>query len=179
MINAIKMASDFVARLPKNEWSPETTSGREGFVHPVAIQGGLEEATVQFILRDHDTIKMDSYADRLTRIADEVMTENKGAAYRAERSEQYRNMKEKLSDVPFVADYAVQAMEKAGIQPRRAIIRGGTDGSRLSFMGVPCPNLFTGEMAIHSKHEFVSVQDMEKAVKTLIELVQIWEKHEA
>jgi tripeptide aminopeptidase len=178
MINAIKLASDFVAGLPKNEWSPETTSGREGFVHPVAIQGGLEEATVQFILRDHDTIKMDSYADRLTMIADEVIAENKGAAYRAERSEQYRNMKEKLIDVPFVADYAVQAMEKAGVQPRRAIIRGGTDGSRLSFMGVPCPNLFTGEMAIHSKHEFVSVQDMEKSVKTLIELVQIWEKHE-
>lgn len=179
MINAIKLASAFVSRLPKEEWSPETTSGREGFVHPVSIHGGLEEATVQFILRDHDTIKMDSYADRLTRIADEVIAENKGAAYRAERSEQYRNMKEKLSDVPFVADYAVQAMEKAGVQPRRAIIRGGTDGSRLSFMGVPCPNLFTGEMAIHSKHEFVSVQDMEKSVKTLIELVQIWEKHEA
>jgi tripeptide aminopeptidase len=86
-------------------------------------------------------------------------------------------MKEILKDVPFVADYAVQAMEKVGITPKRAIIRGGTDGSRLSFMGLPCPNLFTGEMAIHSKHEFVSVQDMQKAVKTLVELIQIWEKH--
>jgi tripeptide aminopeptidase len=138
----------------------------------------LEEATVQFILRDHDTEKMNSYANRLISIADEVMAEFPGSAYRFDRSDQYRNMKEKLVDVPFVTDYAVQAMERAGVQPRRAIIRGGTDGSRLSFMGVPCPNLFTGEMAIHSKHEFVSVQDMEKSVKTLIELVQIWEKHE-
>jgi tripeptide aminopeptidase len=179
MVNAIKLASAFVSRLPKEEWSPETTSGREGFVHPVSIQGGLEEATVQFILRDHDTEKMNSYANRLITIADEVMAEFPGAAYRCERSEQYRNMKEKLVEVPFVTEYAVQAMERAGVQPRRAIIRGGTDGSRLSFMGVPCPNLFTGEMAIHSKHEYVSVQDMEKAVATLSELVQIWEKHEA
>ena len=179
MVNAIKLASAFVSRLPKEEWSPETTSGREGFVHPVSIQGGLEEATVQFILRDHDTEKMNSYANRLITIADEVMAEFPGAAYRCERSEQYRNMKEKLVEVPFVTEYAVQAMERAGVQPRRAIIRGGTDGSRLSFMGVPCPNLFTGEMAIHSKHEYVSVQDMEKAVATLRELAQIWEKHEA
>ncbi|MFM7758689.1 MAG: peptidase T [Crocinitomicaceae bacterium] len=178
MINAIKLASAFVSRLPKEEWSPETTSGREGFVHPVSIQGGLEEATVQFILRDHDTEKMNSYADKLTRIANEVLTDFPGAHYRADRSEQYRNMKEKLVDVPFVTEYAVQAMERAGVQPRRAIIRGGTDGSRLSFMGVPCPNLFTGEMAIHSKHEYVSVQDMEKAVESLVELIQIWERHE-
>jgi tripeptide aminopeptidase len=179
MVNAIKLASAFVSRLPKEEWSPETTSGRDGFVHPVSIQGGLEEATVQFILRDHDTEKMNSYANRLISIADEVMAEFPGAAYRFDRSEQYRNMKEKLVDVPFVTEYAAQAMKRAGVQPRRAIIRGGTDGSRLSFMGVPCPNLFTGEMAIHSKHEYVSVQDMEKAVATLRELAQIWEKHEA
>jgi len=179
MVNAIKLASAFVSRLPKEEWSPETTSGRDGFVHPVSIQGGLEEATVQFILRDHDTEKMNSYANRLISIADEVMAEFPGAAYRFDRSEQYRNMKEKLVDVPFVTEYAAHAMKRAGVQPRRAIIRGGTDGSRLSFMGVPCPNLFTGEMAIHSKHEYVSVQDMEKAVATLRELAQIWEKHEA
>ena len=91
--------------------------------------------------------------------------------------EQYRNMKEILETVPFVNEYAVQAIQKAGIEPRKMIIRGGTDGSRLSFMGLPCPNLFTGEMAIHSKHEYVSVQDMQKAVDTMIELVQIWEKH--
>ena len=100
-----------------------------------------------------------------------------GSTYTFEVTEQYRNMKEILKDIPFVTDYAVQAMEKVGITPNRAIIRGGTDGSRLSFMGLPCPNIFTGEMAIHSKHEFVSVQDMQKAVKTLVELIQIWEKH--
>ena len=100
-----------------------------------------------------------------------------GSSVEYQTSEQYRNMKEILDTVPFVNEYAVQAIEKAGIEAKKMIIRGGTDGSRLSFIGLPCPNLFTGEMAIHSKHEFVSVQDMQKAVDTMIELVQIWEKH--
>jgi tripeptide aminopeptidase len=177
MINAIKLASELVDSLPKERWSPETTSHREGFVHPVSIEGGLEKATVQFIIRDHETSKLTEYENELNRLANQVIQNNPGATFTSEITEQYRNMKEILKDVPFVADYAVQAMEKAGITPKRAIIRGGTDGSRLSFMGLPCPNLFTGEMAIHSKHEFVSVQDMQKAVKTLVELIQIWEKH--
>lgn len=177
MINAIKLASEFIDSLPRNRWSPETTSHREGFVHPVSIDGGLEKATVQFIIRDHETSKLAEYEDELKRLANEVIQNYPGSSFSSEVSEQYRNMKEILKEVPFVTDYAVQAMEKVGITPRRAIIRGGTDGSRLSFMGLPCPNLFTGEMAIHSKHEFVSVQDMQKAVKTLVELIQIWEKH--
>lgn len=177
MINAIKLASEFIDSLPRNRWSPETTSHREGFVHPVSIEGGLEKATVQFIIRDHETSKLAEYEDELKRLANEVIQNYPGSSFSSEVSEQYRNMKEILKEVPFVTDYAVQAMEKVGITPRRAIIRGGTDGSRLSFMGLPCPNLFTGEMAIHSKHEFVSVQDMQKAVKTLVELIQIWEKH--
>lgn len=177
MINAIKLASELVDSLPKNRWSPETTSHREGFVHPVSIEGGLEKATVQFIVRDHETLKLAEYENELERLANQVIQNNPGASFTSEITEQYRNMKEILKDVPFVTDYAVQAMEKVGITPKRAIIRGGTDGSRLSFMGLPCPNLFTGEMAIHSKHEFVSVQDMQKAVKTLVELIQIWEKH--
>lgn len=177
MINAIKLASELVDSLPKDRWSPETTSHREGFVHPVSIEGGLEKATVQFIIRDHETSKLAEYEGKLERLANQVIQNNPGASFTSEITEQYRNMKEILKDVPFVADYAVQAMEKVGITPNRAIIRGGTDGSRLSFMGLPCPNLFTGEMAIHSKHEFVSVQDMQKAVKTLVELIQIWEKH--
>jgi tripeptide aminopeptidase len=177
MINAIKLASEFVDSLPKERWSPETTSHREGFVHPVSIEGGLEKATVQFIIRDHETSKLAEYETELDRLANQVIQNNPGATFTSEITEQYRNMKEILKDVPFVADYAVQAMEKAGITPKRAIIRGGTDGSRLSFMGLPCPNIFTGEMAIHSKHEFVSVQDMQKAVNTLVELIQIWEKH--
>ena len=177
MINAIKLASELVDSLPKERWSPETTSHREGFVHPVSIEGGLEKATVQFIVRDHETAKLAEYEEQLEQLANQVIQNNHGATFTSEITEQYRNMKEILKDVPFVTDYAVQAMEKVGITPKRAIIRGGTDGSRLSFMGLPCPNLFTGEMAIHSKHEFVSVQDMEKAVKTLVELIQIWEKH--
>jgi tripeptide aminopeptidase len=177
MVNAIKLASELVGSLPKDRWSPETTSKREGFVHPVSIEGGLEKATVQFIIRDHETSKLAEYENELERLANRVIENNPGATFTFEVSEQYRNMKEILKDVPFVTDYAVQAMEKVGITPNRAIIRGGTDGSRLSFMGLPCPNLFTGEMAIHSKHEFVSVQDMQKAVQTLVELIQIWEKH--
>lgn len=177
MINAIKLASELVDSLPKERWSPETTSHREGFIHPVSIEGGLEKAAVQFIVRDHETSKLAEYENELKRLANQVIQNNPGATFTSEITEQYRNMKEILKDVPFVTDYAVQAMEKAGITPKRAIIRGGTDGSRLSFMGLPCPNLFTGEMAIHSKHEFVSVQDMQKAVKTLVELIQIWEKH--
>jgi tripeptide aminopeptidase len=177
MINAIKLASELVDSLPKDRWSPETTSHREGFVHPVSIDGGLEKATVQFIIRDHETAKLAEYEKELERLTANVIQKYPGATYSFETIEQYRNMKEILNDVPFVTDYAVQAMEKVGISPNRAIIRGGTDGSRLSFMGLPCPNLFTGEMAIHSKHEFVSVQDMQKAVQTLVELIQIWEKH--
>ncbi len=176
MVNAIKVASEFVSALPKDKWSPETTEHREGFVHPVSIEGGLEKATVQFIIRDHITEKLGEYENRLESLLKMVL-EPYNVTYDFEVSEQYRNMKEVLRSVPFVTDYAMEAMRKAGIEPKLSIIRGGTDGSRLSFMGLPCPNIFTGEMAIHSKHEYVSIQDMEKAVCTLIELVQIWEKH--
>ncbi len=176
MVNAIKVASEFVNALPKDQWSPETTSDREGFVHPTSIEGGLEKAIVSFIIRDHVTDKMIEYENRLESII-KMVAEQYNVNYEFEVTEQYRNMKEVLQSVPFVTDYAIQAMKNAGIEPNPSIIRGGTDGSRLSFMGLPCPNLFTGEMGIHSKHEYVSVQDMEKAVITLIELVQIWEKH--
>jgi tripeptide aminopeptidase len=178
MINAIKLAAQFVSELPKTTWSPETTAGREGFVHPTAIDGGLEEATVQLIIRDHDTSKLAPYASQLAQIASKVVAAHPGSSFDIQIQEQYRNMKEILAAYPFVSDYAEQAMKIAGLNPQRNIIRGGTDGSRLSFMGLPCPNIFTGEMAIHSKLEYVSVQDMEKAIDTLIELVQIWEKHE-
>ena len=177
MVNAIKLASAFVDALPKTNWSPETTSHRDGFVHPTAIEGGLEKASVQLILRDHDTTLMEIYPQKLEELAAQVVAAHPGARYEIKVQEQYRNMKEILAGVPFVADYAEEAMRKAGLQPKRAIIRGGTDGSRLSFMGLPCPNIFTGEMAIHSKLEYVSVQDMEKAIDTLVELVQIWKNH--
>ncbi len=177
MINAIKLASDFVSLLPKDSWSPETTENREGFVHPTSIEGFLEKATVNLIIRDHDTQLLDSYHQRLDTLAKQIVAANPGSRYQIHIQEQYRNMKEILKDVPFVADYAEEAMRKAGLTPKRAIIRGGTDGSRLSFMGLPCPNIFTGEMAIHSKLEYVSVQDMNKAIDTLVELVQIWQRH--
>jgi tripeptide aminopeptidase len=178
MINAIKLAAQFVSELPDTTWSPETTAGREGFVHPTAIDGGLEAATVQLIIRDHDTNKLEPYAAQLKQIASNVIAAHPGSKFDIQIHEQYRNMKEILVAYPFVSDYAEEAMKRAGITPQRNIIRGGTDGSRLSFMGLPCPNIFTGEMAIHSKLEYVSVQDMEKAIDTLVELVQIWEKHE-
>jgi tripeptide aminopeptidase len=178
MINAIKLASDFVAALPTDRWSPETTEGRQGFVHPVQISGVMEETTVSFIIRDHLTEKLAKFEDELQSLAQMIIEPHNGASMTFEVKEQYRNMKEVLQSVPFVTDYAIDAMKRAGVEPRPSIIRGGTDGSRLSFMGLPCPNLFTGEMAIHSKHEYVSVQDMEKAVKTMIELIKIWEGHE-
>lgn len=177
MVHSMKLAASFIDSLPKDTWSPETTSGREGFVHPVAIDGGLETTSVQFIIRDHDTSKLAQYEQRLKEMAEAVVEANPGSQVDIEVFEQYRNMKEILQGLPFVTDYAVEAMKKAGLEPNRAIIRGGTDGSRLSFMGLPCPNIFTGEMAIHSRHEYVSVQDMQKAVDTMVELIQIWEKH--
>jgi tripeptide aminopeptidase len=177
MVNALKVAAEFITALPKDKWSPETTQDREGFVHPLAIEGGLEKATINFIIRDHLTDQLTEYENRLESILKMVMEQYNGAHYEFEVTEQYRNMKEVLRSVPFVTDYAIQAMEKAGIASKPTIIRGGTDGSRLSFMGMPCPNIFTGEMAIHSKHEYVSIQDMQKSVNTLIELVQIWEQH--
>lgn len=177
MVHAMKVAAAFIDALPKNEWCPESTEDREGFVHPTSISGGLEEATVTFIIRDHITAKLEEYETRLVQILEQVISNFKGATYTAKVTEQYRNMKEVIKEVPFVTDYAIQAMKNAGVEPKPTIIRGGTDGSRMSFMGLPCPNIFTGEMAIHSRHEYVSIQDMQKAVDTLIELVQIWEKH--
>lgn len=177
MVHAMKVAASFVDALPKNDWCPESTQNREGFVHPTSISGGLEEVTVSFIIRDHVTSKLAEYEERLKQILDSTIKQFPGATYTAKVTEQYRNMKEVIKEVSFVTDYAIQAMKNAGVEPKPTIIRGGTDGSRMSFMGLPCPNIFTGEMAIHSRHEYVSIQDMQKAVDTLIELIQIWEKH--
>lgn len=177
MVHAMKVAGAFIDALPKDEWSPESTKDREGFVHPTSISGGLEEVTVSFIIRDHITAKLPEYETRLEGILKEIIAKFPGATFTSKVTEQYRNMKEIIKDVPFVTDYAIEAMKKAGITPKPTIIRGGTDGSRMSFMGLPCPNIFTGEMAIHSRHEYVSIQDMQKAVDTLVELVQIWEQH--
>jgi len=177
LVNALKIAGEIIDALPKEAWSPETTSGREGFVHPVSFKGIAERAQIDFIIRDHDTSKLTVYENRLEAIAKQVVSKYNGALLEFHVKEQYRNMKEVLKDVPYVTEYAIEAMKEAGVEPRPVIIRGGTDGSRLSFMGLPCPNLFTGEMAIHSKQEYCSVQDMEKAVKTMVKLVEKWTKH--
>lgn len=177
LINSMKIAGEFLDALPKDSWSPETTEGREGFVHPTSVSGVLEKTVVSFIIRDHETAKLAEYETRLKHILDEVVAKYPGVKAEFEVVEQYRNMKEVLDTVPFVSAYALKAMENAGVTPKPMIIRGGTDGSRLSFMGMPCPNIFTGEMGIHSKHEYVSIQDMQKAVKTLVELAKIWVNH--
>ncbi len=176
MVHAIKAASAFVAMLPKDEWCPEATEGMQGFVHPTSIDGGLETATVQFIVRDFDTVKLEQHEQRLKGLADQAAAQFPGVTVNFTVKEQYRNMKEVLDKHSYVMDYAEEAYKRAGMTAQRMSIRGGTDGSRLSFMGLPCPNLFTGEMGIHSKQEYVSVQDMEKAVETLVHLAQIWEE---
>ena len=176
MVHAIKVASAFVDMLPKDEWCPEVTEGMQGFVHPVSIEGGLEKATVQFIVRDFDTAMLAVHEQRLRDIAALTIAEFPGSTMTFSVKEQYRNMKEILDGCPQVMDYAEEAMQRAGIDVQRMSIRGGTDGSRLSFMGLPCPNIFTGEMGIHSRQEYVSVQDMEKAVETLVHLARIWEE---
>jgi tripeptide aminopeptidase len=179
MVNAIKAAAHFVALLPKNEWSPETTDGKQGFVHPVSIEGVLEKASVQFIIRSFDTPMLAEYEHKLKLLADKTVEAFPGLSAHVVVKEQYRNMKEMLDQHPQVMDYAEEAYIRAGMKVTRMSIRGGTDGSRLSFMGMPCPNIFTGEMGIHSKQEYVSVQDMEKAVETLVHLAQVWEEKSA
>ncbi|RYD55686.1 MAG: peptidase T [Sphingobacteriales bacterium] len=177
MVSAIKAAAAFVDKLPRNEWSPETTEGMQGFVHPVHIEGTIEKATVQFIVRDFVTAQLAHHEQKLRELVDKTVAEFPGMSVDFIVKEQYRNMKEILDGQPQVMDYAEEAYKRAGMITQRMSIRGGTDGSRLSFMGLPCPNIFTGEMGIHSKQEYVSVQDMEKAVETLVHLAQVWEEH--
>lgn len=176
MVNAQKVMAYFLNSLPANYLSPESTEGYQGFVHPVHSEGGLEKATVQFIVRDFETEKLTAHEAFLSTLAAEACSAFKGSQYEIKITEQYRNMKEVLDNYPMVIENAINAYKRAGVVPQLTNIRGGTDGARLSFMGMPCPNLFTGEMAIHSKQEYVSVQDMQKAVDVCIELVKIWEE---
>lgn len=176
MENAIKIAADIIAALPKDHLSPETTEGREGFVHPTSVSGGMESATVQFIIRDFSTPKLKEYEEYIDELAQKVLKNYPGASYKIEVQNQYRNMKEVLLQHPQLVAYAEEAIKRAGMNPVSGGIRGGTDGSRLSFMGLPCPNIFAGEHAFHSKLEWVSVQDMQLAVDTIVNLVQIWEE---
>src|ERR1700722_6106440 len=176
LVNALKVASSFVDSLPKDEWSPETTDGRYGFVHPVRISGITEKAVVELIIRDFVTSRLGAYEAHLRDKVEETVAAWPGATAEIMVTEQYRNMKEILVKYPQVSEYAREAMRRAGLTVRESSARGGTDGSRLSFMGLPCPNVFTGEMAFHGKHEYVSVQDMQKSVETCVHLVNVWEE---
>ena len=179
MEHAIKIAAAIVDRLPKDSCSPETTAGKQGFLHPIAISGALERATLSLIVRDFTEAGLKEKETLLERIVKAVMRNYPRSSYRMEVKEQYRNMKEVIDRHPQTVEYAIEAIRRAGLKPVRGSIRGGTDGSRLSFMGLPCPNIFAGEHAFHSRLEWVSRQDMEKAVQTIVHLAMIWEERAA
>ncbi|MCG2640048.1 MULTISPECIES: peptidase T [Bradyrhizobium] len=176
MEHAIKIAAAIVERLPKEGCSPETTSGKQGFLHPVGIEGALEQATLSFIVRDFTEEGLKDKEALLESIVKDVMKDYPRSTYKFEVREQYRNMKQVIDRYPHILEYAIEAIRRAGLRPMRTAIRGGTDGSRLSFMGLPCPNIFAGEHAFHSRLEWVSRQDMEKAVQTIVHLAMIWEE---
>ena len=176
MINSIKVASHFIDNLPKGTLSPETTDGREGYVHCGSFNGNEELTTLKFIIRDFETAKLKDYEEILKKLAEETIAKYPGARMEFQVIEQYRNMKEILDKHPHVNDYAIIAMERLGIKPIMHPIRGGTDGSRLSFMGLPTPNIFAGEHSFHSQLEWVAIQDMEMAVKTIVEVAKVWEE---
>jgi tripeptide aminopeptidase len=176
LVNAMKIAGEILAALPKKEWSPETTDGMQGFVHPVSLNGIAEKTTIGFIVRDFKTAELASHHERLKKIAEEIVTNHPGATMEYEKQEQYRNMKDILIRYPQVAEYAAEAIRRTGLPVKKESIRGGTDGSRLSYMGLPCPNIFTGMQNIHSKLEWVGVKDMVKAVETLVHLSAVWEE---
>jgi tripeptide aminopeptidase len=175
MEHAIKIAATIVERLPKNQ-SPETTEGRQGFLHPIAIGGTLERATLGLIVRDFTEHGLREKEALLETIIQGVMKNYPRSTYRLDIKPQYRNMKEVIDRHPEIVEYAVEAVRRTGLAPVKTSIRGGTDGSRLSFMGLPCPNIFAGEHAFHSRLEWVSRQDMEKAVQTIVHLAMIWEE---
>jgi len=175
MQSAIKIAGQIIAALP-HHLSPEHTEGKQGFVHPVSISGHIETAEIDFIIRDFEDEKLAQHAEVIREIADTILARFPGCSYNLEVKPQYRNMKKMLDEHPEIVEYGMEAMKRAGLEARLCSIRGGTDGSRLSFMGLPCPNIFAGEHAFHSKHEWVSVQDMQKAVETILHLCMIWEE---
>ncbi|WP_018613838.1 peptidase T [Segetibacter koreensis] len=176
LVNALKIAGEILAALPKKEFSPETTKKREGFVHPVRVEGLAEKATIEFIVRDFTREGLQHNTERLKKIAENVLHKHAKAKMEFTIVEQYRNMKEVLEKYPQVVEYAKEAYKKSKLKVHRHSIRGGTDGSRLSFMGLPCPNLFTGMQGIHSKKEWIGVRDMKKAVEVMVNLVQVWQE---
>ncbi len=175
MQHAIKIAAEIINHIPKNK-TPETTEKKEPFMHPTAINGGLEQVEIKFIIRAFDTPTLKSLEKELEDIVKKVIAPFNKCSYEFKVTEQYRNMKDVLDGCKHVVDYAVEAVKRTGVKPVLSSIRGGTDGSRFSFMGLPCPNIYAGEHAFHSKQEWVSVQDMQKATETIVHLVSIWEE---
>lgn len=176
MQSAIKIAAKIIEALPKDRLSPESTSDKEGFIHPTNISGSVEKAKINFIVRDHVTANLARHEAELESIAQKILAQYPGCSYTFETKEQYRNMKEVLDQYPEIMEIGLEAIRRAGMTPERRSIRGGTDGSRLSFMGLPCPNIFAGGHAFHGKMEWVSIQDMEKAVKTILHIAALWEE---
>lgn len=179
MESALKIAAEIVNTLPKDRLSPETTEGKEGFIHPTDIYGGVEEATIEFIIRDFETEKLREYGFIIQQISEMVLRKYPNSSATYTQTEQYRNMNEVLVNHPECIDLAMEAMRLAGLKAETTSIRGGTDGSRLTFMGLPCPNIFAGEHAFHSKQEWVSVQDMHKATETVIYLADLFQNRAA
>jgi tripeptide aminopeptidase len=179
MESALKIAAEIVNTLPKDRLSPETTEGKEGFIHPTDISGSVEEATIEFIIRDFDTEKLREYGFIIQQISEMVLRKYPNSTATYNQTEQYRNMNEILVDHPECIELAMEAMRLAGLKAETTSIRGGTDGSRLTFMGLPCPNIFAGEHAFHSKQEWVSVQDMQKATETVLYLVDLFQNRAA
>ena len=175
MEHAAKIAADIVSALPKDILSPETTTGKEGFIHPNRIEGMIEEATVEFILRDFETEKLKDHAQLIRDTAEKVLKNYPNSSYSLETKMQYRNMRDVVDKHPQIIDYAVEAIKNVGLEPIVDSIRGGTDGAVLSHKGLPCPNLFSGQHGIHSKLEWTTSQDMQKAVDTIIEIVKLIE----
>ena len=175
MQSALKIAGKVLANLPP-QLSPEKTALKEGFIHPVSVSGQVEEVIIDFIIRDFEDEKLQAHAATIRQVTENVLQDFPDASFTLQIYQQYRNMKQVLDQHPQVIEYGMEAIKRAGMQPRLQSIRGGTDGSRLSFMGLPCPNIFAGEHAFHSKQEWVSVQDMQKAVDTILNLCSIWEE---
>lgn len=176
LVNALKVAGAILDALPKNEFSPETTEGMQGFVHPTSISGISEKATLQFIVRDFTLEGLAAHHRRLQQIAADTVAKFPGATMDYTEVEQYRNMKEMLNLHPHVAEYAAEAIQRTGFAVKKESIRGGTDGSRLSYMGMPCPNIYTGMQNIHSKLEWIGTRDLAKAAETIVHLSMVWEE---
>ncbi|GAB2536617.1 peptidase T [Spirosoma aerophilum] len=174
--NALKIAADVLAVLPKNALSPETTEDKEGFVHPTRMEGNQDKAVLEFIIRDFTEVGLQEKETYLQNQLTDVLANYPGSTGEFVVKEQYRNMKDVLDQHPAVVDNALEAIRRAGLTAKRRSIRGGTDGSRLSFMGLPCPNIFAGEHAFHSRQEWVSVQDMRKAVEVIVNVARVWEE---